>query len=568
MAQPFTHDDSYGSESVGTADGVDTLDGGGYLFDQDDRFAQSSIQSSEQTRLIDAAAGQYGDDDGDDYSSDSDSEPEDDWGEEGDTTVWNVATAANNYLPVRTNLVHYTSDDVEFLDDDLEDDFFIQNAGKEQAAVLRVAPSNGKQMGIAKTYLTVFKSFVGTGVLFLPAAFHKGGIVASPLSMIFISLLATYCCLLVIETKEFLMDRTFALQKGVRNVTVPVSYGFIGRVAFGRPGRWLVDSSLVLSQVGFCIAYLIFISKNMLEALPDMTRNVVNLSRNEITLITMVILLPLIMFRNLKYFAITNLVADAFILGGLAYIYGYDIEYISTNGFASVVPIDFAHFGIFLGTAVFTFEGTALVIPIQDSMTNKKKFNMVFISSMVVITIILVSFACLGALAFGDNVASIITLNLPSGEFRVDLVQTAYCIAILLTYPVQLFPATKICEHYLFRHSRRKRTVVKWMKNCFRLFLLLFTGVVAILASDAFDNFITIVGAVACVPLAFIYPALFHVRIFTRKSGRSDPSKAKKPEMATWRYYVDWFIVVFGVVAGALAAVVGVYSWVFVAIDG
>lgn len=50
-----------------------------------------------------------------------------------------------------------------------------------------------------------------------------------------------------------------------------LDYGDLAYGAFGKPGWWVVQISIVLSQVGFCCAYLIFITENLLSMVPSLT---------------------------------------------------------------------------------------------------------------------------------------------------------------------------------------------------------------------------------------------------------------------------------------------------------
>ncbi|KAG5463707.1 MAG: hypothetical protein BJ554DRAFT_4642 [Olpidium bornovanus] len=60
------------------------------------------------------------------------------------------------------------------------------------------------------------------------------------------------------------------------------------------------------------------------------------------------------------------------------------------------------------------------------------------------------------------------------------------------------------------RGSGRASGKVKWLKNSFRLLVCLATVAVALAGSTDFEKFVNLVGAFACVPLMFIYPAAFH----------------------------------------------------------
>ncbi len=56
-----------------------------------------------------------------------------------------------------------------------------------------------------------------------------------------------------------------------------------------------------------------------------------------------------------------------------------------------------------LGSAVFAFEGVALIIPVYDAMENKHHFNRVLISSMTVICLVTFIMGIFPYLAFGKT---------------------------------------------------------------------------------------------------------------------------------------------------------------------
>ena len=78
-----------------------------------------------------------------------------------------------------------------------------------------------------------------------------------------------------------------------------------------------------------------------------------------------------------------------------------------------------------------------------------------------------------------------------------------------------LFPAIKIVENGIFgarrgRHSQK----IKWSKNLLRLIMAVICAAVAFgIGADNLDKFVSLVGCVACVPLCFIFPGLFHYKI-------------------------------------------------------
>ena len=117
-----------------------------------------------------------------------------------------------------------------------------------------------------------------------------------------------------------------------------------------------------------------------------------------------------------------------------------------------------------------------------------------------------------------------ITLNLPSTPWAYAII-VAYCVALLLTYPLMLFPAVRITEQAatgtlgLKSGSELART---WKRNSFRTLFVATTITVAWASSTQLNNLVSLVGAFSCTPLAFIFPALFHLRLV----GGSWPTRA------------------------------------------
>lgn len=103
---------------------------------------------------------------------------------------------------------------------------------------------------------------------------------------------------------------------------------------------------------------------------------------------------------------------------------------------------------------------------------------------MIFITLLFTSVGAISYMAFGDKVQTVILLNLPSNDPFVAIVQTLYSVAICLSIPLQLFPAIRIIETGIFTRSGKYNTFVKWQKNVFRFFFVIFCAMVAIGGSN------------------------------------------------------------------------------------
>ncbi|KAL4147288.1 hypothetical protein PRNP1_011044 [Phytophthora ramorum] len=364
---------------------------------------------------------------------------------------------------------------------------------------------------VGKTVFTILKSFIGSGILFLPKGFQNGGMRFSLTALCCSSILSTFCMLRLTECSNVLLR-----ERGRTNV----SYGLVGEKAFGKVGRVAVNISLVLSQIGFCCSYLIFVEKNIGEVILAAFNIQSTTASSSLTLIMLQILLytPLSWVRRIEYFALTNLFADLLILFGIVYIISYTVQTLDNAPVGSATWVNFnsTSWAMMLGTAVYCFEGIGLVLPIYDAMDDdiKHKFPRILAYTMLFLVTLFSVFAGLVYAAFGQDTQSVVTLNLPSAQISPATmsVQITYSLALVFTYPLMLYPVVKILEGYLFPHHHQKG-YWRWEKNGFRFGLVCLTAAIAYYGKEELDNFVALIGGFCSVPLAFIYPCLFHSQL-------------------------------------------------------
>lgn len=339
--------------------------------------------------------------------------------------------------------------------------------------------------------LLLLKSFVGTGVLFLPKAYSNGGMMFSNVVLLGVAMLSYHCFILLVNTR----------------LKVTGSFGDIGGILYGKWLRVLILSSVALSQVGFVSAYIVFTSKNMQAFFLAVSDCDWGIDIKLIILIQLIIFLPLSLVRDIGKLGITALIADFFILLGLIYLYYYDIlTLVRNHGIGDTIPFNPQDWTLFIGTAIFTFEGVGLIIPIQESMKKPSEFPPVLAGVMIIITVVFISMGALSYAAFGSATKTVILLNLPQDNRFVNSVQFLYSLAILLSTPLQLFPAIRIMENGLFTRSGKFNPYIKWKKNAFRFVLVVMCALIAWGGAGDLDKFVALVGSFACVPLVYVYP--------------------------------------------------------------
>ncbi|KAI8450951.1 transmembrane amino acid transporter protein-domain-containing protein [Phakopsora pachyrhizi] len=359
---------------------------------------------------------------------------------------------------------------------------------------------NNGNASVSQAVFMTLKSLVGTGILLLAKAFANGGILFSILMLIIVSIMSLYSYVLLVQTR----------------LHIAGGFGEMGGILYGPWFRNTILFSLVISQLGFVAAYTIFIAQSLQAFILAVSQCKHLVPIFVLIFAQVLVYLPLAMIRNIQKLSWTALVADAFILIGLLYVFGYEFSSIATKGAAQIKLFNPESFPLMIGTAVFTFEGIGLVIPITESMKEPQKFPRVLVGVMVGLTFLFAGAGAAGYVAYGANAQPVVLLNLPQSDKSVNAVQFLYSMAIMLSTPLQLFPAVRIMENGLFSESGKYSDRVKWKKNFFRIGTVLFCALTAWAGANDFDKFVSLIGSVACVPLCFCYPAMLHYKAIAK----------------------------------------------------
>ncbi|GAA95552.1 uncharacterized protein L969DRAFT_85241 [Mixia osmundae IAM 14324] len=384
--------------------------------------------------------------------------------------------------------------------------------GESKASIIRKhragSTSTKGDATVTQAVLMLLKSFVGTGVLFLGKAFFNGGILFSALLLVGIAAISLYSFLLLVKTR----------------LVIKGGFGEIGGILYGPWLRYAILFSITISQIGFVAVYTTFTAQNLQAFVQAVTDCRTLISIPAFIAMQLVIFIPFALVRNLQKLSGTALLADAFILVGVIYIFGNEINILARHGIADVVLFNSDSFTLMIGTAVFAFEGIGLIIPITESMKEPERFPAVLSCVMVFLAILFGGAGVLSYAAYGSKIQTVVMVNLPQDSRAVNVVQLLYSLAIMLSTPLQLFPAVRIMENGLFSSSGKYSNRVKWQKNTFRVSMVVFCMLVAWLGSNDLDKFVSLIGSLACVPLCFCYPALLHYRACakTRRQKATD----------------------------------------------
>lgn len=376
--------------------------------------------------------------------------------------------------------------------------------------------------------VNIFISFVGAGMLGMPYAFSRSGWLLGSLTLSIVSIANVYAMLLLVKARKHLE------RKGHNDIR---TYGDLARVVIGTGGESIVNILVVISQIGFATAYLIFIAANI--------NNIWHIDRFKTCLCFIPILSCLVQVREMKTLSPFSLIADVANLTGLSAVLLQDFEsYVYHH--ESVAAVDFSNMVFVVGVSMYAFEGVALILPLESSCKDREGFPALLKKVIAGITLLMATFGTAGFVAFASSTCAPITLNL-LGKFWATFVKMALSVALYLTFPIMMFPVNEAIEGCL---SVKNNDSPPKPARFFRVLLVILSTTIAYSIPN-FGEFLNLVGSSICMLLAFILPCSFHILVM-RGEG-----------LQKWELVVDVTLIVLGVVFGVLGTYDSVKSIFF-----
>jgi proton-coupled amino acid transporter len=181
-----------------------------------------------------------------------------------------------------------------------------------------------------------------------------------------------------------------------------------------------------------------------------------------------------------------------------------------------------------IGSAIYSFEGVGVVLPLLEVTKNPEQYPKILTMVLITVMALYVFFGEFCLFVYGDEIQTpLITDNLPRGSPVVWVIKIAFSINLIFTYPLVIYPANTIIEGYLYANMPRSKKR-QWLKNLNRTIMVLFTVVFCLSLGDKLDKFISVLGSLACTPISFTLPCLFHLKL-------CNPTKIER--------LIDYFII-------------------------
>uniref|UniRef100_A0A2K6V7H5 Solute carrier family 36 member 2 n=1 Tax=Saimiri boliviensis boliviensis TaxID=39432 RepID=A0A2K6V7H5_SAIBB len=291
------------------------------------------------------------------------------------------------------------------------------------------SPGSKKTKGITgfQALVHLVKGNMGTGILGLPLAVKNAGILMGPLSLLVMGFVACHCMHLLVKCAQRFCKR---LNKPFMDYGDTVMHGLEANPSawlrnHAHWGRHIVSFFLIVTQLGFCCVYIVFLADNLKQVVEAVNSTTNNCHSNETVILTptmdsrlyMLSFLPflvlLVLIRNLRILTIFSMLANISMLVSLVIITQYISQEIPDPSRLPLVA-SWKTYPLFFGTAIFSFESIGVVLPLENKMKDARHFPAILSLGLSIITALYIGIGALGYLRFGDDIKASISLNLPN----------------------------------------------------------------------------------------------------------------------------------------------------------
>ncbi|KAH8336143.1 hypothetical protein KR074_004220 [Drosophila pseudoananassae] len=373
-----------------------------------------------------------------------------------------------------------------------------------------------------ETIVHLFKGNIGPGLFAMGDAFKNGGLLVAPILTVVIAVMCVHCQHVLVACSKKMRD--------LHGEEICADYADTVRQCFengpvklrgwSRTMSRLVDVFICVTQLGFCCIYFVFIATNV--------KQILHASDIELDLrLVMVVVLPPILLSclitNLKWLAPVSMFANICMILGLSITLYYALRDGLPNIPDRALWTNGSQLALFFGTAIFAYEGIALVMPLKNSMAKTEQFEMtlgVLNVGMFLVSVMFLFAGSVGYMKWGEDVGGSLTLNL-GDTILAQVVKAMVSMGVMFGYPLQFFVAIQIMWPRVkqsFRIDEEKRCL--FGELLFRTSMVLITLSIAELV-PALGLFISLIGALCSTALALVFPAV--IELITRSEANKGP---------------------------------------------
>lgn len=388
-------------------------------------------------------------------------------------------------------------------------------------------PEQPALLGTFGTLLQIFRLYCGTGLLAFPYAVKCGGLVAAPCALLLIGFANNYTLKMLVWSRRRVMQQlptaATAAERNDRSEhsnagsgdsvekPSPASLDDLAFAAFGSRGRMFCAIAMVVSLLGLCTGYLIFVGRTLRNAFgnPAWATYALfgkagggGLECNLFTVAATIIVLPLALVRDYNRVKWSGVLGNMSLVAALVVVCYHIIDFIahttrqdedsrrhllaesvadntnyesltdaaglggdlvaspspSSFPFSSPTPsspgpiivenVNLDALPVFVGLVFFAFAFHGVILGVDSVTAEPKRFTRNLDIGAVLGVGVYVLFGCLGYYAYGLGTAQIIFASIAPATMDLRVVEVLFCLSMVLLYPLQILPVIQIFERW------------------------------------------------------------------------------------------------------------------------
>ncbi|KAJ7379498.1 hypothetical protein OS493_015286 [Desmophyllum pertusum] len=368
----------------------------------------------------------------------------------------------------------------------------------------QLSPAEDKLASTCATFWNICNTIQGLPILVIPYAVRNGGYLAI-LTLLLVAAASNYTGKTIVRCL-YEKDSKTGRKTRVRNTYADVGNAFLPKI-----GGHLVLATQFLELLFVASVYPLLVGRLFAKSFPHVTAPCWIW-----TLIGGVLFVPNIFLKNLSQVAWTSIltVLSAKII--FITVFAYSLSQFHKWELSSLNHFDASTYPSALGILVASYLSQPFVPLIEGSMRYKDKFNSLMNLSYGIMTFLNVIIGVVAYISFQPNTAEVITNNLPEGSFR-RAVNVMAAVLAFTSYTLPMFTIFDIVEKSNLPCLPQEfgKSILQPRVILLRLSLVSISVIFAA-TFPAYTYLLAFVGSIAGISLEFIFPALFHLKIYSQ----------------------------------------------------
>ena len=319
--------------------------------------------------------------------------------------------------------------------------------------------SEAHKTGVGETFIHLLKGYMGAGCLSLPWAVSQLGLFWGTIAIFAMGYWSSYNCWTVVKLKRYIERTTPADESDKMSMSevssavssnTNITYPDVGDWAHGSHFQSYIAACVCVQQLAICTVFISFVGENLLAVMERLDIHFALATHAGVMTLALPFIMALSFIPSLKTLAPvmamgTIMLLISFVAVGV--IIGDEWEARPTTTPQVNPPL----VPLAVCAILYSYEGICLILPVESAMKEPQHFKKVFIGAMASVALILAVFASICVVTFGNVTSGSVTAFLlvayeddPAVTFWLMVANTAVSLSVLLTYPLQLFPALEI----------------------------------------------------------------------------------------------------------------------------